>query len=169
MQKAFDQFEKVFKKIENFLQLLSNLALLFIMLIISIDVIGRNLFNKPLKGTFELTELVAALLVFFALAITHRHGEHITIDFLVEKFGKKAQHWLDGIIELFICFLLAYMSTHIFANGARMIARNATTTDLSIPTGPFLYVAGVTLIVFAITALLKAINHFREAVHKNES
>ena len=169
MLKVFTCFEKVFNKIEDFLQFLSNVALIFIMLIISIDVLGRNFFNKPLKGTYEMTELVAALLVFFALAITHRHGDHITIDFLVERFNRKVQHWVNGVIEVCISFLLFYMSTHIFANGARMMERNATTTDLSIPTGPFLYITGIALIIFAITAFMKAINHFRGAVSKHES
>lgn len=116
-----------------------------------------------------MTELGAALLVFFALAITHRVGDHITIDFLVEKFSTKAQNIVKGIIDLVIAVVLILMSLQIFDNGLRMMERNSQTTDLAIPVYPFVFVITITLFVFALTAILKAIHYFGSAVSKNES
>lgn len=161
------KIEKGFNKIVNAMQFVSNCILILIMTLISIDVLGRNLFNKPLKGTFEVIELTAALLVFFAFAITHREGEHITIDFLVERFSDKITAWLMGVIEVCIAILLTFMSYHIFGNGMRLMARNTTTTDLSIPLYPFLFIVAVTLVIFAIVAIFKAIDYIRQAVKQS--
>lgn len=161
--------EKFVDKIVNVQQFLSNMFLIFIMLIITFDVLGRNIFNKPLKGTYEMTELGAALLVFFALAITHRVGDHITIDFVVDKFSEKAKNIVNGIIEIVIAIILVIMSTQLFDNGLRMMERNSQTTDLAIPVYPFIFIITITLIVFALTAIFKAIHYFGSVVGNNES
>ncbi|MGJ9385275.1 TRAP transporter small permease [Salipaludibacillus sp. CF4.18] len=75
---------------------------------ITIDVIGRYFFNKPISGSFELTELGSAILVFFALAITHKYKEHNAIGFIVDKLSHKARNIIEGIIELFISVVLFY-------------------------------------------------------------
>lgn len=166
MKNFFAKSEQLFDKLIDVTQFITNMFLLFIMLLISFDVIGRNLFNKPIKGAFELTELGAALLVFFALAVTHRQGEHITIDFLVDRFSKKIRNWLVAIIEFCIAIVLLYMSWHMYDFGLRSMARNTTTTDLLIPIYPFLIIAAITLIIFAITAIIKAVKTIGQAVNE---
>lgn len=166
MAKWIEKSEKILDKIVDIQQFISNMFLVFIMTIITIDVLGRNLLNKPLKGTYELTELGAALLVFFALAITHRKGEHITIDFIVDKFPAKAKNMLLGIVEIVIAVILFIMSNHLFDNGLRMMERKSTTTDLAISVHPFLFIITFTLIIFALTAIFKAIHYFGLAVNK---
>lgn len=166
MPKIINKSEKVLNKVIDIQQFISNMFLLFIMTIITFDVLGRNLFNKPLKGTYEMTELGAALLVFFALAITHRRGEHITIDFIVEKFSHKAKNLVNGIIEIIIAVILFFMSKHIFENGLRMMERKSTTTDLALSVHPFLFIITFTLIIFALTALFKAITYFSLVVNE---
>lgn len=165
MKSNSTKIEKGFNKIVDIMQFLSNMSLILIMTLISLDVLGRNLFNKPIKGSYELTELTAALLVFFALAVTHREGNHITIDFLVERFPEKVQKWLMSIIEICIAIVLFFMSYHILGNGLRLMGRNTTTTDLSLPLYPFLFIASFTLVIFAIAAIFRAINNIRQAVN----
>ncbi len=166
MNNMIGKIEKVVNKIADLQQIISNLFLLLIMAIITFDVLSRNIFNKPVKGAFEMTELASAMLVFFALAITHRHNDHVTIDFLVERFSKKVQHVINGIVELLITAVLFFMALHIFDNGVRLMGRMTTTTDLALPIHPFLFVITFTLIIFALTALFKAVTCFRMAVNK---
>lgn len=156
--------EKYLHKIVDVQQILANITLIFMMAIITIDVFGRNFLNNPLKGTYELTELSSALLVFFALAITHKLDDHITIDFFTDRLPKKIKSFLFGVIELVITIVLFLMANHLFENGLRMMERNSTTTDLSIPLYPVLFIIAFTVIIFMLTALFKAIAYFRLAV-----
>lgn len=166
MTKWIERSEKILNKVIDIQQFISNIFLIFIMSIITFDVLGRNLLNKPLKGTYEMTELGAALLVFFALAITHRKDDHITIDFFVERFSEKVRNIINGIVEIVIAVILFIMSKNIFDNALRMMERKTTTTDLALSLYPFLFLITFTLIIFALTAIFKAINYFGLAVNK---
>jgi len=157
--------EKILAKLVDIQQMVANAILIFMMAIITFDVIGRNLFNSPLKGTYELTELSSALLVFFALAITHRVGDHITIDFLTDRFTERNRNRIFGVIEIMIAVVLFSMAKHILDNGIRMMERNATTTDLALPVHPFIFIIAFTILVFMLTAIFKAIAYFRLAVN----
>lgn len=166
MSKMIEKAEVIVNKIVNIQQFLANMFLLFIMTIITLDVLGRNVLNKPLIGTYELTEIGAALLVFFALAMTHRQGEHVTIDFIVERFSEKTQRILNGVIEMIIAVILVFMAWHVFDNGLRMMERSAATTDIGLPVYPVLFIITFTLIIFALTAIFKAITYFRVVVNR---
>lgn len=166
MAKWIEKSEKILNKVVDIQQFISNIFLIFIMTIITFDVLGRNILNKPLKGTYEMTELGAALLVFFALAITHRKNEHITIDFFIDRFSRRARNIVNGIVEIVIAVILFIMSKNIYDNALRMMERKTTTTDLALSLYPFLFLITFTLIIFAFTAIFKAINYFGWAVNK---
>ncbi|MFK4997204.1 TRAP transporter small permease subunit [Bacillus sp. N9] len=44
------------------------------MLLTTADVIGRNVFNKPITGTYELTGLALAIIIFFSLGTAQIKG-----------------------------------------------------------------------------------------------
>jgi hypothetical protein len=58
-------------------------VLLFgLMMLTTADVIGRYIFNWPLRGAFEITELLMLALIFAGLPLASRTDEHVTLDFI---------------------------------------------------------------------------------------
>jgi hypothetical protein len=54
-------------------------ALLFgLMMLTAVDVVSRYIFNWPLRGAFELTELGLLVLIFAGLPLASRRGELIS-------------------------------------------------------------------------------------------
>ena len=63
-------------------------VLLFcLMALTTVDVIGRYLFNRPLRGAFEITELLLLTLIFAGLPLVSRADEHVTMDFIDRLLG----------------------------------------------------------------------------------
>src|SRR5258708_9345591 len=56
--------------------------LFYLMALTTADVIGRYIFNWPLRGAFELTELLLLTLIFAGLPLASRADEHVTLDFI---------------------------------------------------------------------------------------
>lgn len=167
MAQALKTLDNLLNKLTSIQLLLSNILLIFMMSIITFDVLGRNFFNTPLSGTFEMTELSSALLVFFALAMTHRHKEHVSIDFVADRLGARARSVLDGCVEFVIFIVLAFMASQVFQNAGRIMERKTTTSDLGLAIYPFLYIATFGLAVFALVALVNAIKYWASAVKKS--
>ncbi|EZH67335.1 hypothetical protein DH09_05210 [Bacillaceae bacterium JMAK1] len=160
------RIEQLIQPVLRVLHMISNIILFLVAILITCDVIGRFFFNQPIKGAFELTEFGSAILIFFALAVTHRHREHIVIGFAVDKLAHKPRHLTEGMIELFVCVLLFLMGTSIFLEGIYIMNQNVITTDLQLPLYPFILLISIGAFMFALTALLESVKHFRRAVEK---
>ncbi|RSL33112.1 TRAP transporter small permease [Salibacterium salarium] len=158
--------EKIIDTISNVLHYISNVVLCLMMLIISFDVIGRSFFGQPITGSFELTELSSALLVFFSFAIAHKYKEHIAIGFVVDKLPEKVRHFVEGAIEVLIFFVIIIMSWQIYNDAVRVMGRNAVTSDLSLPVYPFIILICVGSVAFALLALSNSFKHFARVVDK---
>lgn len=65
------------KVLQNTLGVGAALLLFSLILVTCVDVIGRYFFSAPLRGAFEITELLLAALVFTALPLTTERREHI--------------------------------------------------------------------------------------------
>ncbi|PSL48479.1 TRAP-type C4-dicarboxylate transport system permease small subunit [Salsuginibacillus halophilus] len=169
MESLISSLDKVAQILSSLLHYLSNTILLFMTFLITFNVIGRYFFNQPILGAFELTEQSSALLVFFALAVTHQYKEHIAIGFLVDKLSVKLRHSIEGIIEVVIFIVVLVMSWAVLQEAFRMMNRGVTTSDLSLVVYPFIIVASAGLLIFALTAFTNSLKHFVKVVSTHES
>jgi TRAP-type transport system small permease protein len=75
-------------------------VLFLMMFLTSADVFMRFLFNRPIKGAFELTELMMVVTVFFAVAYTESKKSHIGVELLVDRLRQRAQAGIDALTSL---------------------------------------------------------------------
>jgi len=159
---------KAIQGINNVLHYISQIILAIMAFLITLDVLGRWLFRTPITGATELVENGLSLLIFLSLAITHIYKEHITIDFIVEKFSQRVQYVFDGLINLAITILMVLMGISIFIYAGRMQESNIITGDLGIPVSLFAFICAIGSLFFALTAFLHAIQFFQKGVKQNE-
>lgn len=77
-------------------------AVLFaLMALTCIDVAGRYLFNSPVWGAFELTEMMLAALIFAALPLVSLRNEHVTVDL----FDPMTPDWLLRVQHVVACVI----------------------------------------------------------------
>jgi len=123
---------------------LAGVALIGMMLLTVADVIGRYLFSKPIRGTYELVGFLLVGAGSLGLGYCQVKKAHIRVDFLLQRFPEKVR----AIITVFANFLgflafsllcwrcILYAQYYISATG------NATDT-LGIPLFPFVVVLAV--------------------------
>lgn len=161
--------EKWIEKIGNWLHWFSQIILFLMAFLVTFDVSGRYFFKQPIIGAVELTGYGLSFLIFLSLAVTHLHKEHVTIDFIVEKFPLKVQWIFESIINLVITMLMLAMSASIFWYAIRLHNSNTITGDLGIPISIFAFISTLGGLVFALTALLFFIKSFQKVVKKDDS
>ena len=65
--------------------------LTFLMLVITADVLLRDIFNRPLRGANEIAEFSMLLVVFLSVAFTQYVKSNIAVSILYDRFPKAAQ------------------------------------------------------------------------------
>jgi len=131
--------------------------LLVLAAITCIDVIGRYLFDAPLAGAFEITELLLAALVFLALPLTTERNEHVEVDLLNVALSPRSQRLLSAFTGLFSAALLATFSWRLFSHAYKSALDGATTNALQVPLAPFGYLAGAACLLSAFIAFLRGL------------
>src|SRR5262249_10768590 len=68
------------------------------------DVIGGYIFNWPIRGAFEITELLLLTLIFAGLPLASRADEHVTLDFIDMVLSDSGRLLLRRFVDL-VCGL----------------------------------------------------------------
>lgn len=137
------------------------------MVLTFLDVTGRY-FIRPVTGTFELSELALAMIVFLSLGYTQINKGHISVSFLVEKLPERGQLLVNMIGYLLCLAIIIITGWQMWENAVMSSSR--VTGQLNLPISVFMFVAAIGLLLFALSFLLDFLKSFQKAVlNKNES
>ncbi|MCE9659913.1 MAG: TRAP transporter small permease [Burkholderiales bacterium] len=128
----------------------SAVVLFLMMAITAVDVAGRYVLNMPLKGGFEMTELLLAALIYCGLPLVSRRREHIVIDTFDPLYPPRLKRALDIVAEVICAATLSGLGYLIFVRAVRVAQYGDTTTVLKLPLAPIVYLMGVMIVVAAL-------------------
>jgi len=115
-------------------------AILFCMMTLTfVDVVARYVFNRPLRGAFEVTELMLLVLIFAGLPLVTHAGEHVTMDLIDRLLGAPARHLMTRLVELGSAALMFLLTWLMWIKAGRIAGYGDTTDVLRITVGPFVY------------------------------
>jgi TRAP-type C4-dicarboxylate transport system permease small subunit len=137
--------------LQRILGLTAATVLFLMMMITAVDVTGRYLFNKPVNGGFEITELLLAMLIYCGLPLVSARREHIVIDTFDPFFSRGFKRFLDIVAEILCTIAFGGIAFLIFLRAERIAGYGDTTNVLKLPLAPVAYVMAAML---AITALI---------------
>lgn len=106
----FPKFGQGARRINRYLNRIANIIsaiVIFIMMFyITADVLGRDIFSRPIPGTYEVSEMLMVLVVFLGLAYTQAMGGHIRTEVLLRFFPPRGRLIVEIISNLafFIVF-----------------------------------------------------------------
>jgi TRAP-type C4-dicarboxylate transport system permease small subunit len=98
------------------------------------DVLGRSFFNKPIPGTFELSEYMLAVIVLLGAAYTQQVKGHVGVDFLTSRCAPKIQAVLQAVTALAGLGIIAILVWQGYLEG---IHAKAVSDQLRVPQWPF--------------------------------
>ena len=133
-------------------------VLLFgLMSLTTADVIGRYIFNWPLRGAFEVTELLMLALIFAGLPLASRSDEHVTLDFIDMLLGAGGRQLLRRLIDLVCGIIILGLAWRVWIKAGKIAAYGDTTEVLRIPVGPFVYFMTAMVAITGVVHLVKVV------------
>lgn len=144
------------RQADRILGIAASAILMAMMCLTFVDVVARYVFNRPLRGGFELTELLLLVLIFAGLPLVSHADEHVTMDFIDRVLTARARAWLNRIVHLIVAALMFFMTWQVTIKAARITSYGDTTDVLRIVYGPFVYFSAAMIALAGLIHLYKA-------------
>src|SRR5689334_24228939 len=96
------------------------------------DVVGRYLLNKPIRGGFEVTELLLLVLIFAGLPLVSHADEHVTMDFIDRVLPPRALAVHVRVVHAVVAALFFFLSWQVYIKAGRISGYGDTTDVLLI-------------------------------------
>ena len=135
----------------------ASVILLAMMCLTVVDVVARYVFNRPLRGAFEVTELMLVILIFAGLPLVSFADEHAVMDFIDRALGPGAQRALRRLVQAGSAAFMSLLAWLLWLKADRIWAYRDATDVLRIVYGPFVYFMAVMLGFAAAIHLYKAV------------
>ena len=145
------------RRVEALLGVAASIILLAMMVLTTVDVVARYVFNRPLRGAFEITELLLLVLIFAGLPLVSFTNEHAVMDFIDRLLGRRALRGLQGGVELVSALLMFFLAWLVWGKADRIWAYRDATDVLRILYGPFVYFMALTLALAGVIHLYKTV------------
>jgi TRAP-type C4-dicarboxylate transport system permease small subunit len=97
-------------RLEEWLCYVSAVAVAVMMLITTVEVIGRSLFYKSVPGSYEYVSLLFVYLIYLGLAYSQRRDAHITISLVYDYLPRKARQVVQGVFLLIVIVFFAVLT-----------------------------------------------------------
>jgi TRAP-type C4-dicarboxylate transport system permease small subunit len=125
------------------------------------NILGRALFNRPVPGTIELTEMLMVLIVYMGFGYAEHQGDHISVDLLYERSGRTARLGLtvlNGLVGFFVMGLVAWQ---LYQYAGVLSGGGYESSILKVPQAPLALIAVGATVVFVLAMLATAIVGYR--------
>jgi len=133
-------------------------AILFCMMTLTfVDVVLRYGFNRPLRGGFEVTELLLLVLIFAGLPLVTHAGEHVTMDLIDRWLGARARNALTRLMEALSAALMFALTWFMWIKATRVAGYGDTTDVLRIAVAPFVYFMVAMILLSGLIHLHRAL------------
>jgi TRAP-type C4-dicarboxylate transport system permease small subunit len=145
------------RRVDAVLGIAASALLLAMMCLTFVDVVARYLFNRPIRGAFEVTELMLLVLIFAGLPLVSHADEHVTMDFIDRMLPAGAVLALQRLVHAVVGALFFFLAWQMWIKAGRISDYGDTTDVLRILVGPFVYFMVGTI---ALTACLHVFKVF---------
>jgi TRAP-type transport system small permease protein len=154
------QIETGVHRISRIMMYAVSVVLFLIMLLQTTDVIGRYVFDKPLKASMDYIEVGMSLLIFWSLAYCASENGHVRVDVITSHLSRRALNIIDRFTFGAGAFILALITWRL-AMRAWSILQNLpgpATLTMFIPYWPFILLAAIGCFFFFLEYLIRVFN-----------
>ena len=127
------------------------------------DSLLRKFLNRPIQGTFESTELLLAVIIFFAMPYTSLTDAHAVLDLTTNRFPKRAQDVIIGFNGLFCAVVLGVVAYEMGLLSAEYSRTARTSITMRIPVYPFILPATAAAWLASLGFIIQALASFARA------
>lgn len=137
-------------------------AVLFSMMVTTIDVILKLFTHTRILGASEMVEAAMVVMMYFGFGKTQLEEGHVRVDMFINKFPPKARCIINGIIMVIVTAVSVLITIQSFKQLLSYKVSGLGSTVIHIPFWILEIFMFVGLILLTLTFLLRAVEFFVE-------
>jgi TRAP-type C4-dicarboxylate transport system permease small subunit len=141
-------------------------AVIVMMVMIVCDVFSRYVFNSPILGVVELTEIMMVSMGFLAVVYTTVKNAHVKVEVMTTILPDISKFILDAFYYIVSIVVLFFIVRQNFLESMEVMHRGKGTTLLDIPVFPFYSIISIGCGLVAIILFIRLIQHVMKAVER---
>lgn len=148
------------------LNIAGTVLILYLVVLVNADVIGRELFSVPISGVPEMVSLAIVAIVFLQVAQSVRSGRMIRSEMVVQLIPPRTRSALFALYDLAAVALMAVLIGASWPIFARAWARNTfvgAVGDFRAPVWPVKLIIVIGTGVLLAQLVISALRHLRDA------
>jgi TRAP-type C4-dicarboxylate transport system permease small subunit len=148
----------------NLLAAVAALAIVVMVLVTCVDVVGRRL-GHPLKGTYDIVELLSAIMIAGALPYTTACRGHVAVEFLAQKLPRRVRIVVEVGVQSVSILMFALLTWRFVQYGGELRVSGQGTPTLRWPVFWLLYWTAICTAVM-VPVLLHLFMHPKKELMK---
>ncbi|RLW62453.1 MAG: C4-dicarboxylate ABC transporter substrate-binding protein [gamma proteobacterium symbiont of Stewartia floridana] len=147
--------DRLFFKLESLLNLIGGITIFLLVMLATINVLGRWLFSMPIDGYVDWVEQAMAFIAFLGIAYTKRLGGHIRMDILIGQLHGRLL-WFAELVSVVLMLLVTLVLIYgSYLHFWRAYDIGDSSLDINLPTWPAKLVVPFALSVLALRLILQ--------------
>jgi TRAP-type transport system small permease protein len=160
------KFGKAIDHLARWVNYLGAAALGLMMFLTASDVMMRYFLNKPIMGSYEMTEYLMAVLAACTIGYTAKIKGHVNVDLIVKLFPNTVQNITSVITNLCCVIFFALLSWRAFYQSGILREAGSVSANLYIPDYPFVILLGIGFIITGLVFVIHTIESIAKAIGK---
>ncbi len=157
LTKAVNPIERVLLQLSRRAGNIGSAVLIAMVLLTSLDVTLRRVFNSPLPFSFELIDVALVVVVFCSVAYTTSVGRHVSIDVLVARLHPSAQMVITTATDLLSAVLFGLITWRSVVRAMTFLNSGYETGILKIHLYPFSFIVALGCALACLLLLVKVV------------
>jgi TRAP-type C4-dicarboxylate transport system permease small subunit len=145
------EVKKGIQTVNRFIAGVSGFFLIPLMIVTAADVVGRDVFNRPIPGTVELSQYMLAVFILLSFAYAHQVKAHVAVSLVTSRLSYNAQLILKLITILMGLFIFSILAWQGLVVG---IEERTVSDMLRIPQYPFRILVAVAAFLLCLELLI---------------
>ena len=164
MNKIASKYLKATDALGRFCGIVGVIMMVLLVLLTVADVFLRFFFNSPILGSFELTEYLLVVIVFFAIPWATQEDINVRVDLFTGKLRGRNQakvYAVSCVLSIVITFILGWYTV---PQAKYIYDLNVESDMLKIPSYPFYFLVAIGFFFLFFILIARFIRYIEEAV-----
>lgn len=169
MRKVGHAFETGIARVENVLTYIGVAALIIMMFLGTADVIARYVFNSPIRGALEVSQLLMATAIILGWGYVQAIKANIAVTFIINRYPLRARQIVELIVLIITLALFILIAWQSFIIAWKDIGYGRIIDNLFVPAYPFKFLVTFGAIMVCLEAIIQIAHQVASMVKKQEA